>query len=76
MSLEKEPAGAFNKAQRLIECPMTYALSPEIARAKPNGWRPRLFPTFLEQGGAPEFEKPTNLPGCLYIAGNRASLDA
>jgi hypothetical protein len=27
MSLEKEPAGAFNKAQRLIECPQYTRLS-------------------------------------------------
>jgi len=34
MTLEKEPAGAFNKAQRLIEQQLTYTFSATLQAAQ------------------------------------------
>jgi hypothetical protein len=38
MSLEKEPAGAFNKAQRLIEQRRIYTLFATLQAAQHRGW--------------------------------------
>ena len=47
MSLEKEPAGAFNKAQRLIEQLLIYITFRILQGGKPFCFRPALsgFPT-------------------------------